>query len=220
MTPTQPVTVVIADDQRVVREGLVLMLGLVEGVDVVAAGADGAEAVALVERHHPDVLLVDIRMPGTDGVEATRRVRAMPDPPAVVMLTTFDDRASILAAMSAGALGYLTKDAEVDTIVAAIRSAAAGDAVLHGAVQASLVEAALGRDRSGPPTSGPPTAGLTNREVEVLRLIAAGRSNREIARTLFVSEATVKTHVNHVLTKISVRDRAQAVAWAYREGLV
>lgn len=236
MSGPDVVRVVLADDQRVVREGLALLVGLLPGIEVVGVGADGREAVELVREHRPDVLLVDIRMPGMDGLAATRAVRADELPPAVVVLTTVDDRALVVEAMRSGAIGYLTKDADSAAIGEAIRAAAAGRSVLDGAVQARLVEAlgpadpAGGMHRSDAPardegaavgeTASPAAEGLTPREVEVLALIAAGLSNREIARSLVVSESTVKTHVNHVLAKIGVRDRAAAVAYAYRNGLV
>jgi DNA-binding NarL/FixJ family response regulator len=213
--------VVLADDQTVVREGLVTLLGLLPGVTVVGAAADGLSAIALVAEHRPDVLLVDLRMPRCDGVEATRRVRAEYPETEVVVLTTYADDDSVLAALQAGARGYLTKDADAETIVRALRSAAAGQAMLDGDVQRRLIEAATrGREakRAGQPVEL--ADGLTAREIEVLRLIAAGLSNTEIARRLVVSEATVKTHVNHVFAKANLRDRAQAVAYAYRAGLV
>lgn len=238
MTSRDPgsVRVVLADDQRVVREGLVLMLGLIDGIEVVGAASDGAQAVDLVRTLQPEVLLVDLRMPGTDGVQATRQIRALPSPPAVVVLTTVEDQPSIVAALQAGALGYLTKDADAATIAEAVRAAAAGRSVMDGGIQARLVAAAAGDSSAGRGSAGrgvPPdsplsmaaaapglVSGLTAREVEVLALVAAGRSNREIARQLVVSEATVKTHINHLLAKIGVRDRAAAVAYAYRYGLV
>ncbi len=226
MTEQTQVRVVIADDQRVVREGLVLMLGLVEGIDVVGAAADGEQAVELVRGTQPHVLLVDLRMPGTDGVEATRRVRALPHPPAVVVLTTVEDQQSIVAALQAGALGYLTKEADAATIAEAVRAAAAGRSVMDGTVQARAVAAisgfapAQGGSTPGVDHQRESLAGLTSREIEVLALVAQGKSNREIARQLVVSEATVKTHVNHLLGKLGVRDRAAAVAYAYRHGLV
>lgn len=210
-------TVLLADDQRVIREGLELMLGLIDGIQVVGAAADGAEAIELTRRLEPDVLLVDLHMPGIDGVGATKAVRALPKPPAVVVLTTMDDRETILSALRAGALGYLTKDADAAAIGDAIFSAAAGRSLLAGEVQAALISA-VGEPVAAAPSREP--AGLTAREAEVLTLIARGRSNREIARDLVVSEATVKTHVNHLLAKIGARDRAQAVTFAYQHGLV
>jgi len=223
MTTPEPIRVVLADDQRVVREGLVLMLGLMAGIEVAGAGADGAQAVDLVRDEQPEVLLVDLRMPGTDGIEATRQVRALPNPPAVVVLTTLEDQPSIVAALQAGAIGYLTKDADAATIAEAIRAAAAGRSVMDGAVQARLVAAlpaAATADHDHSQLVGESLSGLTSREVEVLSLVAEGKSNREIARQLVVSEATVKTHIKHLLGKIGVRDRAAAVAYAYRHGLV
>lgn len=211
------VRVVVADDQTVVRDGVCLMLGLAPGIEVVGTAADGAEAVAVVAATAPDVLLVDLKMPGLDGVEATRRVRALEHPPAVVVLTTFDDEAWVLGALRAGALGYLTKDADAATIADAVRTAAAGHSLLDAGVQARLVAAAGAA--AAPVTTGAATEGLTAREVDVLRLIARGAGNREIARELVLSEATVKTHVNHLLAKLAVRDRAQAVAWAYQHGV-
>jgi DNA-binding NarL/FixJ family response regulator len=220
VTEPDRITVVLADDQRVVREGLVLMLGLIDGIEVIGAGADGAQAVDLVRSEKPDVLLVDLRMPGTDGVQATRQVRALPNPPAVVVLTTMDDQPSIVAALQAGAIGYLTKDADATTIGEAVRAAAAGRSVMDGAVQARLVAAVPGAADTEQQVTAESLSGLTSREVEVLSLVAQGRSNREIARLLVVTEATVKTHINHLLAKIGVRDRAAAVAYAYRHGLV
>jgi DNA-binding NarL/FixJ family response regulator len=223
MTEQLPIRVVLADDQRVVRDGLVLMLAMMAGIDVVGAGADGAEAVELVRREQPNVLLVDLRMPHLDGVQATRQVRAMPDPPAVVVLTTLEDQPSVVAALQAGAIGYLTKDADAATIGEAIRAAAAGRSVLDGAVQAQLVAALpnpVVAATGGAPAAAKTLPGLTSREIEVLGLVAEGKSNREIARQLVLSESTVKTHINHLLAKIGARDRAAAVAFAYRQGLV
>ena len=210
--------VIVADDQTVVREGLVTLLGTMNDIEVVGAARDGEEVLALVAELRPDVVLMDLRMPRLDGVEATRRIRA--DHPAthVVVLTTFADDASIVGALQAGALGYLTKDAGRDHIGRALQAAAAGQAILDPEVQARLVQATT----LLPPSGGDPRSlpdGLTAREVEVLGLIAAGRSNAEIAGQLFVSEATVKTHVNHIFAKTGSRDRSQAVAYAHRRGL-
>ena len=217
------VRVLIADDQRVVREGLATIVGTLPGMEVVALAADGMEAVELATEHRPDVILMDLRMPGMDGAAATAAVRARDPAPAVVVLTTYADDDSVITALSAGATGYLTKDATRDDIRRALEAAAAGQAVLDPAVQAALLNAA----RSGPgatPPAGPPAAvpapdGLTEREVEVLGLIASGLSNGEIARQLFVSEATVKTHVNRIFAKTASRDRMQAAAYARRHGL-
>jgi DNA-binding NarL/FixJ family response regulator len=207
--------VVLADDQAVVREGLVTLLGLLPGVEVVGAASDGLEAVELVGRHRPDVLLVDLRMPRCDGVEATEKVRAQYPETEVVVLTTYTDDDSLLAALRAGARGFLTKDADAEAIARALRSAADGQSTVDAELQQRLVAAAT---RGAPPRTEE-IEGLTTREVEVLRLIATGMSNTEIARTLVVSEATVKTHVNHLFAKAGLRDRAQAVAFAYKAGI-
>jgi DNA-binding NarL/FixJ family response regulator len=208
--------VVLADDQAVVREGLVTLLGLLTGVEVVGSGADGLQAVALVAEHRPDVLLVDLRMPRCDGVEATARVRAEYPETEVVVLTTYADDDSLLAALKAGARGFLTKDADAEAIARALRSAATGQSTVDAELLQRLVATAT---RVAPPRTRE-VDGLTTREVEVLKLIAAGLSNTEIAHSLVVSEATVKTHVNHLFAKACLRDRAQAVAFAYQAGIV
>nr|WP_314143309.1 response regulator transcription factor [uncultured Rhodococcus sp.] len=209
--------IVIADDQASVREALATMLDLIEDITVVATAADGASAVtevtAAMSENHLDVVLMDLRMPGTDGIEATRILKGrFPDLP-VVVLTTFSDERSIIDALGAGARGYLTKDAGRVEIAAALRAAAAGQAVLNPEVQARLLGAV------GAPRTQEIPAGLTPREVDVLRAIAAGLSNREIAQQMFVSEATVKTHINHLFAKAQLRDRAQAVHFAFTNGL-
>jgi len=219
------IRVVVADDQTAVREGLVLLLDLLDDVEVVGAAADGEEAVRLVDEHGADVVLMDLRMPRLDGVAATQRIRTHHPETQVVVLTTYAEDADILTALGAGALGYLTKDAGRAQIAQAIRAAAAGQAVLDPAVQQRLVAAASGGSAASgsAPVSGSPTGtapdGLTPREVDVLRLIAAGLSNREIASRLFLSEATVKSHINRLFAKTGVRDRAQAVQYAYRHRL-
>ncbi|MET7996267.1 response regulator transcription factor [Amycolatopsis sp. NPDC005232] len=207
--------VVLADDQAVVREGLVTLLGLLPGVEVVGAAADGDAALELVAEHHPDVLLVDLRMPRRDGVSTTEAVRERYPATEVVVLTTYTDDESLLGALRAGARGFLTKDADAEAIARALRSAAAGQSTVDGELQRRLVDAATRRA----PVRAVEVEGLTAREIEVLRLIAAGLSNTEIARELVVSEATVKTHVNHLFSKAGLRDRAQAVAFAYRAGI-
>jgi DNA-binding NarL/FixJ family response regulator len=209
------IRVVIADDQRMVREGLQLMLSLVGGIEVVAVTADGDEAVTAVAAHDPDVVLMDLRMPRCDGVSATRQVRAAHPRTQVVVLTTFADDDEVLAALRAGARGYLTKDAGAEEVGRAIRRVADGHADLDPGVQRRLLE--LLPSQVVP--SSPLAEGLTGREAEVLRLIAAGLSNAEIATQLVVSESTIKTHVNHVFAKIGARDRAQAVTYAFRNGL-
>ena len=251
------VTVVVADDQSAVREGLVLLLGTLPGITVTGEAADGDAAVTLVAELRPQVVLMDLNMPGCNGVTATRRITAEYPATRVVVLTTYADDESIIGALRAGALGYLTKDATRAEIGRALQAAAAGQAVMDPHVQRRLLSAAarapqppapspgLSSPDAVPPgslssgafasgafasetfasetfASGAPGAAspddLTPREAEVLRLIAAGQSNREIARTLFVSEATVKTHVNRIFAKTGSRDRAQATRYAYTHG--
>lgn len=212
--------VVIADDQRVVREGLATIVGDLPDVEVVGLAADGQEAVNIAVESTPDVVLMDLRMPVMDGAEATAAIRARVPSTSVVVLTTYADDESILAALSAGASGYLTKDATRDDIRRALEAAVAGQTVLDPAVQSVLIEAARsgGRPRAGPEPRSLPD-GLTEREAEVLTLMANGCSNREIAERLYVAEATVKTHVNRIFAKTQSRDRAQATAYAHRHGL-
>ena len=214
---SEPITVIVADDQRVVRDGLVTILGAMDGVRVAGAAADGAEAVALAAEHDADVVLMDLRMPGMDGVEATRTLRAHRT--AVVVLTTYTDDDSILAALEAGAAGYLTKNASAADIRRAIEAAVAGHAVLDSRAAARLVQAAS-RDNAGQPEQGGALPdGLTEREGEVLALIAAGLSNAEIAGRLYVSRSTVKTHINQIFAKTGSRDRPQAIVYANRHGI-
>ena len=214
----EAVTVVVADDQSAVREGLVLLLGTLPGIAVIGEAEDGEAAVEAVAEKNPRVVLMDLNMPRCDGVAATRLIRASHPQTQVVVLTTYSDDDSIIAALQAGALGYLTKDATRAEIGRAVLAAAAGQAVLDPAVQQRLLSAAVRGPAAAP--AGPAPAGddLTPREAEVLRLIAAGKSNREIARALFVSEATVKTHVNRIFAKTGSRDRGQAVRYAYTRG--
>jgi len=217
--PGEPVSVIVADDQTAVREGLVLLLGTLPGIVVAGQAADGSAAVDLVAAVHPQVVLMDLNMPGCDGVCATRRITADHPGTRVVVLTTYADDESIISALQAGALGYLTKDATRAEIGRAVLTAAAGQAVLDPGVQQRLLSAAArAQDTSGPPGKPSDNGELTPREAEVLRLIADGRSNREIARALFVSEATVKTHVNRIFAKTGSRDRAQAIRYAYTHG--
>jgi DNA-binding NarL/FixJ family response regulator len=216
MTETpEPVTVVVADDQSAVREGLVLLLGTLPGITVVGQADNGETAVDLVAATDPQVVLMDLNMPRCDGVEATRRIRAGHEATQVVVLTTYSDDESIIAALQAGALGYLTKDSTRAEIGRAVQAAAAGQAVLDPGVQQRLLSAAT---RAAAPPSPGDHGDLTPREAEVLRLIASGKSNREIARTLFLSEATVKTHVNRIFAKTGSRDRTQAMRYAYTHG--
>jgi DNA-binding NarL/FixJ family response regulator len=214
------IRVVIADDQTLVREGLALMLGLVDGVEVVGVGENGEQAVEQVLATSPDVALLDLRMPKVDGVEATRQIRERAPSVEVVVLTTYADDESVMAALRAGARGYLTKDASSDEIERAIRDAVCGKTRLDPAVQERLVQLVTsGTTPARGAGAVPPGGSLTEREIEVLRLMADGLPNREIAERLFVTEATVKTHVNNVFGKLDVNDRAAAVAWAYRSGV-
>ncbi|POX48484.1 response regulator transcription factor [Streptomyces sp. Ru72] len=215
----KPARVVVADDQTVVREGIVMLLGLLPGIEVVGAAGDGEEAVRLVAELAPDVVLMDLRMPRCDGVEATRRIRAEHPGTQVVVLTTFGDDESLFSALRAGARGYLTKDAGGDEIVRAVRNVLSGDAGLSPSVQRRLLERLA--EPEPEPVAAPRTPdGLTARETEVLVLIAEGLSNQEIARRLHVSTATVKTHINNLFAKTGLKDRARAVRYAYATGLV
>jgi DNA-binding NarL/FixJ family response regulator len=215
--------VLVVDDQQVMREGLVALLGLVDEVRVVGAAGDGEQALRAVAETGPDVVLMDLRMPVLDGVEATRRIAADHPGTAVLVLTTYADDASIVSALRAGARGYLTKDAGRAEIVAAIRAAAAGQSTFDATVSQRLVDALIGaRGRPAPsaPAAGTPNPdGLTAREAEVVALITRGLSNAEIAAHLFVSPATVKTHINNAFAKIGARNRADAVRYGYRHGL-
>ena len=202
--------ILVVDDQRLVREGLTALLELVDDLQLVAVAEDGAQAIALVDEHRPDVVLMDLRMPVMDGVEATRRIRRDHPDVEIVVLTTHADDDSILAALRAGARGYLTKDAGVAEIARAVAAAAAGQALLDPQVQVRLLQG-LTADRSPGP--------LTERETEVLALIAGGLSNAEIAQRLVISTATVKSHINSIFAKTGARDRAQAVRWAYQHGV-
>ncbi|KEF03001.1 MULTISPECIES: response regulator transcription factor [Streptomyces] len=212
--------VVVADDQTVVREGIVMLLGLLPGIEVVGSAGDGEEAVRLAAELAPDVVLMDLRMPRCDGVEATRRIRTEHPGTEVVVLTTYADDDHLFPALEAGARGYLTKDADGDEIVRAIEDVLSGEAGLSPKVQRRLLErfAEPARPAASAAPAGPPD-GLTAREVEVLRLVAEGLSNPEIARSLHVSNATVKTHINNLFAKAGLRNRAQAIHYAYRHGL-
>jgi DNA-binding NarL/FixJ family response regulator len=215
------VSVLLADDQRLVRESLATMLGLLDGIELVATASDGEEACALAAQHRPQVVLMDLRMPRVDGIEATRRLREHQPEARVIALTTYADDESVLAALRAGARGYLTKDASAEDIRAAIFSIAAGEAALDPAVQHHVVAAVAGSAADGARESSGTDLpdGLTPREAEVLALIAEGLTNAEIAQRLVVSPTTVKSHINHLFGKASLRDRTQAVRYAYSHHL-
>jgi DNA-binding NarL/FixJ family response regulator len=226
------IRVLIADDQKVVREGLVSLIGLLPGITVVGAATDGDDAVRQALELEPDVVLMDLNMPRCNGVEATERLRRLRPDILVVVLTTYSDDTWVFSALQAGARGFLTKDAGADEILRAITDVAAGHAQLDPSVQRRLLDALSGGDRFGagrlpaipaapaePAGPAGPPEGLTPREAEVLAHIAAGESNAEIAAALFVSEATVKTHINHIFSKTGLRDRAQLVGYAFRHGL-
>jgi DNA-binding NarL/FixJ family response regulator len=212
------IRVLVADDQQLVRSGFRMILGADTELEIVGEAGDGAEAVAEAQRLTPDVVLMDVRMPRVDGIDATRQIAAMPGPPRVLVVTTFDLDEYVFAALRAGASGFLLKDAPEAQLLAAIRVVADGGSLFAPAVTRRLIErfADLGEPAAQPASIGT----LTAREVEVLRLLARGRSNAEIAVELVVSEHTVKTHVAHVLSKLDLRDRIQAVILAYECGLV
>jgi DNA-binding NarL/FixJ family response regulator len=212
-------SVLIVDDQALVRAGFRMILDAEEDIDVAGEAADGADAVAEAQRLKPDVILMDVRMPQVDGIEATRRVLADGLDTKVVMLTTFDMDEYVYDALRAGASGFLLKDVPPEQLVAGIRAVAQGDALLAPSVTRRVIEEFVRRPPASVHTTPPEIAELTARELEVLKLVAKGLSNAEIAKELFVSETTVKTHVAHMLTKLGVRDRVQAVVLAYECGL-
>ncbi len=215
------VRVVIADDQSMVRSGLRLLLDVEPDIEVVAEAADGAEAARMVDLHRPDVVLMDVRMPGVDGIEATAEVVARHEAVRVLILTTFDDDEVDFASLQAGASGFLLKNAPPEELIEAVHVVAAGEALLDPAVTRRVIEAvAEGRPSSSRPDLERRLGDLTEREREVLVHLAGGGSNVEIAEALYVGEATIKTHVSNVLTKLGLRDRVQAVVFAYESGLV
>lgn len=219
MTKPEP-CVLIADDQALVRTGFRMIL-TARGIDVVGEAADGAEAVDAARRLRPDVILMDIRMPNLDGLEATRRILAHDPECRVIMLTTFDLDRYVYAALAAGASGFLLKDVTPEHLAAAVRLVNTGDALLAPSITRRLVERFAAGDRTAhTPALHRDLAALTPREREVLTLLGHGLSNKELARTLVLSEATVKTHVARIFTKLDLRDRAQAVVLAYETGLV
>jgi DNA-binding NarL/FixJ family response regulator len=218
-TVAGPIRVLVVDDQELVRAGFCVILDAADGIVVVGEAGNGQDAVAQAQAHAPDVVLMDIRMPGMNGLEATRLITGSRPESKVVMLTTFDFDEYVYEALRAGASGFLLKDAPRHDLIAAVRAAAAGDALLAPSVTRMLIEAFARR----PPAMAPSPsalASLTARERDIVRLIARGRSNAEIAADLVVSEATVKTHVGHVLAKLGLRDRVQAVILAYETGMI
>jgi DNA-binding NarL/FixJ family response regulator len=230
MTAGQPLRVVIADDQASVREGLVLLLGGLPGIDVVGAAADGEQALELVAEHQPDAILLDLHMPVLDGIGATRRLVAEHPGVAIVVLTTYVDDTSVLEALRAGARSYLTKDADRTDIAQALRAAVGGLTVFDPRVHATLLAATSGAaappgatpatPRSSSATRPPdPPDGLTQREGEILSLIAQGLTNGEIAERLFLSNHTIKTHINRIFAKTGSRDRVAAIAYAQRHNI-
>jgi DNA-binding NarL/FixJ family response regulator len=212
--------VLIADDQALVRAGFRMILEAEQDIEVVGEAADGREAIAETRRLRPDVILMDVRMPELDGIEATRQLLSDGYDTKIVMLTTFDMDEYVYDALRAGASGFLLKDVPPEQLVAGIRAVATGDALLAPSVTRRVIAEFVSRPPSSVRTVSPELAELTPRELEVLKLIARGLANIEIAKELFVSETTVKTHVAHVLMKLKIRDRVQAVVLAYESGLV
>ena len=209
------INVVIADDQRIVREGIVTLLHLTPDIRVVAQASDGEEALRLLEELRPDVALFDVRMPKMDGIEALERARQKGFAPKAILLTTFDDDAALARGMKAGIAGFLLKDVSVDDLAKAIRDVAAGKTLIRPAVTDGVVAAVKTSASDDDDVPGEP---LTEREREILRLIAAGMNNREIGKALFVAEGTVKNHTSNILSKLGVRDRTRAVLKALRRG--
>jgi DNA-binding NarL/FixJ family response regulator len=213
-----PIRVVVADDQEIVRTGLRMILDAQPGVEVVGEAGDGRDAVEKARRLRPDVCLLDIRMPGMDGIEATRQVLALPDPPAVVVITTFDLDEYVYSALRAGAKGFLLKDAGPELLTQAVHAAAAGDALIAPRITRRLLETFASGDAAtaGHPTE--PIEPLTAREEDVLLTVARGRTNAEIATELYISLSTVKTHLSSLMAKLGARNRVELVMWAYDTG--
>ncbi|RPE75340.1 LuxR family two component transcriptional regulator [Curtobacterium sp. PhB137] len=214
-------TIVLADDQELVRAGFRVILESEPGFRVIGEAPDGARAVEAVRALRPDVVCLDVQMPGVDGLEAARRIAALPDPPSVLILTTFDSDDALFQALEAGASGFLLKNASPERLIDAVRTVAAGDALLAPDVTRRVISRATAAPVASARTADGAlaAAGLTERETEVLRLLARGLSNAEIAAELYVGDATVKTHVSNVLQKLALRDRIQAVVWAFEHGV-
>ncbi len=212
------ISVLVADDQALVRDGFRSLIDHEPDMRVIAEAVDGVEAVTFARQLQPDVILMDIRMPRIDGLAATRQVLAMPQPPRVLVLTTFDRNEWVYEALRAGASGFLLKDVRATQLTDAIRTVAAGESLLSPSITTRLIEEFVRTGTQAKPWR--PPAELTDREVEVLRLVAGGLSNAEIAQRLFIGQSTVKTHVNRLLTKLELRDRTQAVVYAYEKGVV
>lgn len=226
---TQPIRVLVVDDQWMIREGLASLAGLAEDIEVVATGGDGHEAVALAEEHRPDVVLMDIRMPGLDGIDAAERIRLTDDQITVLMLTTFEDRELIERSLNAGAAGYLTKDIAAADLANSIRSAAAGVVQLAPHVTQILLDRSpdgAGEDEAASSPASPPRAlppgfeSLSPRERDVLELVAVGLNNREIGEQLHLSAGTVKNHVSTILRRLGTSDRTEAAVLATKHGLI
>ena len=213
------IRILIADDEAIVRDGLRAIVEHENDLEVVGEAADGAQAVAAARTLEPDVALLDIQMPNLDGIEATRRLLALPRPPRVLILTTFDRNEYVYESMRAGASGFLLKDVRRGQLTDAIRTVVEGDTLVAPAITRRLIEEFC-RSPSSTGTTPPTLVSLTTRELEVLELVARGLSNTEIAATLVVAETTIKTHVAHILGKLELRDRAQAVVIAYETGLI
>jgi len=214
------IRVMLVDDQAMVRAGFRMIVESEDDITVVGEAADGRAAVELAPRCRPDVVLMDVRMPHMDGVEATERITAMPDPPRVLMLTTFDLEDHVYAALRAGASGFLLKDAPAEQLIDAVRVIARGDALLAPSITRLLIEEIARRPAGDQTAAVEGFADLTERELEVMRLVAKGMSNAEVAAALYLGEATVKTHVGRILAKLALRDRVQVVVVAYESGLV
>jgi DNA-binding NarL/FixJ family response regulator len=215
-----PVRVVLADDQQLIRTALRMVIADIEDVEVVGEAADGEEAVTRTEELRPDVVVMDIRMPGVDGIEATRRITAGPGESRIVVLTTFDDDDHVYGALRAGASGFLVKDMALDDIIGAIRVVAAGDALIAPSVTRRLIRDFTSARSSEPARPRRDLTAITDREREVLTLVGTGLSNAEIAEQLFISVATAKTYLTRLLSKLDARDRVQLVIIAYEAGLV